>query len=125
MIRMGKILVIDDSDVIRNLLDELLTDMGWEVDLAEDGSRGIKLALAEDYMVVFCDIHMPRKDGYQVYREVSAQKPELPFIMTDSLPDQLAEMAQAAGANYCLLKPFTLEQVREALRVIKSPSSTR
>ena len=125
MSRMRKVLVIDDSDVIRNLLNELLTDMGWEVDLAEDGSRGIELALAEDYTVVFCDIHMPRKDGYQVYREVSAQKPELPFIMTDSLPDQLAEMAQAAGANYCLLKPFTLEQVREALRVIKSPSSTR
>ncbi len=122
---MRKVLIIDDSDVIRNLLDELLTDMGWEVHLAEDGSRGIKLALAEDYTVVFCDIHMPKKDGYLVYKEVSAQKPELPFIMTDSLPDQLAEMAQAAGANYCLLKPFTLEQVREALRAIKSPSSTR
>ena len=122
---MGKILVIDDSAVIRNLLDELLTDMGWDVDLAEDGGLGIELALAEDYAVVFCDIHLPSRDGCQVYREVSAVKPDMPFIMTDSLPDQRAEMAKAAGADYCLLKPFTLEQVREALRVIKSPSSTR
>jgi len=121
---MTKILVIDDSAVIRNLLQEYLTDLGYDVELAEDGQEGIKKALTDDYAVAFCDIHMPKKNGYQVFREVSAKKPDLLFIMTDSLPGVLAEMAQKEGAHRCLTKPFDLKQVKEALRGVLSPSSS-
>lgn len=121
---MANILVVDDSEVIRNLLEEYLTDAGFSVDLAIDGQEGIDMALAGDYQVVFCDIHMPRKNGYQVYREVSARKPELNFIMTDSLPDQLAEMAQSAGAHCCLTKPFDLDQIKRTLDRLMSKSKT-
>lgn len=121
---MMKILVIDDSAVIRDLLHEYLTDLGYAVDLARDGREGIKKALTGDYAVVFCDIHMPKKNGYQVFREVSAEKPGLFFVMTDSLPGPLAEMAQKEGAHQCLTKPFDLEQVKEVLKAILTPSST-
>ncbi len=116
---MVRVLVIDDSAVIRNLLQEYLTDLGFEVDLARDGDEGVTRALAGDYAAVFCDIHMPKKNGYQVYREVSAQKPNLLFIMTDSLPGLLAEMARQEGAHRCLAKPFDLEQVREAVQSVQ------
>ncbi len=115
---MMQILVIDDSAVIRSLLQEYLTDLGFVVDLAKDGNEGIAKALAGDYVAVFCDIHMPKKNGYQVYREVSTKKPELLFIMTDSLPGLLAEMARQEGAHRCLTKPFDLTQVKEALQPI-------
>lgn len=118
-----KVLVVDDSAVIRDLLYEYLTDLGYTVDLAKNGQEGIDKALSEDYGVVFCDIHMPKKNGYQVYRTVSMKKPETVFVMTDSLPDELAEMAQAEGARRCLTKPFDLEQVKEALQEIFSPST--
>ncbi len=121
---MAKILIVDDSEVIRNLLEEYLTDAGFSVDLAIDGQDGIDKALAGDYQVVFCDIHMPRKNGYQVYREVTARKPDLAFIMTDSLPDQLAEMAQSAGAHCCLTKPFDLDQVKRTLDKLLVKSKT-
>jgi two-component system nitrogen regulation response regulator NtrX len=120
---MIKILVIDDSAVIRDLLREYLTDLGCAVDLAKDGQEGIRKALAGDYRVAFCDIHMPKKNGYQVFREVSAKKPELIFVMTDSLPGPLTEMAQKEGAHRCLTKPFDLEQVKEALQAVLSPTS--
>jgi CheY-like chemotaxis protein len=119
---MLRILVIDDSTVIRNLLREYLTDLGYSVDLAGDGQEGINKALAGDYSVIFCDIHMPRKNGYQVFREVSARRPELLFIMTDSLPDELAAMAEKEGAQYCLTKPFDLDQVTAALQAVLSTS---
>jgi len=121
--QMIKILIIDDSTVIRELLYEYLTDLGYAVDLAKDGAEGIDRALAGDYSVAFCDIHMPKKNGYQVYREVSAKKPGLLFIMTDSLPGPLAEIAQKEGAHHCLIKPFDLEQVKKALQTVLSPSS--
>ncbi len=120
---MTKILVIDDSAVIRDLLREYLTDLGCAVDVAEDGQEGINKALAGDYAAVFCDVHMPKKNGYQVFRSVSVEKPGLVFVMTDSLPGPLAEMAQKEGAHRCLIKPFDLEQVREALKAVLTPSS--
>ena len=107
------ILIVDDSSVIRDLLQEYLLDYGYNVDLAFDGADGIEKALDKDYKIIFCDIHMPRKNGYQVFQTVSAKKPESVFIMTDSLPDQLAQMAQDAGAHCCLQKPFNLDEVRE------------
>ncbi len=113
--KVGKILVIDDAAVIRNLLYEYLTELGYTVHLAKDGQEGIEKALQNDYSAVFCDIHMPKRNGYEVYREVSLKKPKLVFIMTDSLPDLLAEMAQKEGAKHCLTKPFDLNQVKEVL----------
>lgn len=121
---MARILIIDDSEVIRNLLEEYLTDAGYEVELAYDGQDGIDKALAGDFQVAFCDIHMPRKNGYQVYREVSSQKPGMAFIMTDSLPDHLAEMAQNEGAHCCLTKPFDLNQVRRTLETLLTKART-
>lgn len=115
---MTKILIIDNSEVIRNLLTEFLTDMGFEIELAVHGQEGIDKALSGDYDLVFCDIHMPKKNGYQVYCEVSEIKPELPFIMTDSLPDNLADRAVAKGAIACLAKPFSLEQIKEVIEKI-------
>ncbi|HWR82637.1 MAG TPA: response regulator [Candidatus Deferrimicrobium sp.] len=120
---MSKILVVDDSEVIRNLLRDYLADMGHTVDLAHDGQEGIEQALANDYSVVFCDIHMPKKNGYQVFREVSARKPDLFFVMTDSLPGPLAEMARQEGAHCCLTKPFDLKQVQQTLEQILLRSS--
>ena len=116
----AKILVVDDSAIIRNLLREYLTELGFTVHLAADGQEGVTKALTDDYAAIFCDIHMPKKNGYEVCREVSLKKPEAVFIMTDSLPDQLAEMAQKEGAKYCLTKPFDLDQIKEVLQSVLS-----
>lgn len=122
---MARILVTDDSEIIRNLLRDYLSDLGFDVDLATDGQEGIDKALSGEYDIVVCDIHMPRKNGYQVYKEVSRKKPRLAFVMTDSLPDQLAELAQQAGACVTLTKPFDLDEVKETIeRILSSVKST-
>lgn len=120
---MAQILIIDDAIVIRDLLEEYLSDLGHKVDTAVDGLDGIGKALAGDYDVIFCDIHMPRRNGYEVFMEVSVRKPRTTFIMTDSLPDHLAEQAQEAGAYTCLAKPFDLEEIEAALANIMVKSS--
>ncbi|UCE23358.1 MAG: response regulator [Candidatus Zixiibacteriota bacterium] len=122
---MPAILVIDDSEVIRNLLSDYLTELGHQVDLASDGQQGVEMALQGEYRIVFCDIHMPKKNGWEVYQEVSKIKTQLAFVMTDSLPDELAKMAQEAGARRCLRKPFDLSEVRETVEQILSPAETR
>ena len=117
---MAKILIIDDSEVIRTLLTDYLSDLGHEISQACDGQEGIDMALTGEYDIIFCDIHMPRKNGYEVFKVVSAAKPNVHFIMTDSLPGELAEMALEAGAHHCLTKPFDLEQINKALNVFEN-----
>jgi CheY-like chemotaxis protein len=110
-----KILVIDDTPVIRDFLHEVLTDSGFDVDIAENGAAGLNMLENEDYTVVFCDTHMPVMNGLQTILKIKEIRPELPVVMTDSYPGKLAHKAMAAGAVVCLPKPFTLDQLRETL----------
>ena len=121
---MAKILIIDDSIVIKNLLTEFLTEEGHDVEATCDSLEGIRMALASDYAACICDIHLPVKSGYDVYCEVSAKKPELPFLLTDSLPDDLSEKAQRVGAYCYLRKPFDLNQLRGILQRLLKPVKT-
>ena len=117
---MARILIVDNCEIIRNLLTDFLEELGHTVETAVNGQEGIDKALDNEYDAVFCDIHMPKKNGYQVYVEVSCKKSTLPFIMTDSLPDDLADMAVSRGAHTCLCKPFSLEQVENAVNEVIS-----
>ena len=122
---MPRILIIDNSQIIRDMLGEYLDDLGYEVDMAVHGQEGIEKGLANDYDVVFCDTHMPKRNGLQVYLAVSEKKPNLPFIMTDSLPDDLSEEALNRGAVACLLKPFNLDLLKTTLESLFKETRTK
>jgi CheY-like chemotaxis protein len=115
---MARILVIDDSKIIRDLLVDFLADEGHTVKAIGDSVEGVREAIGGDYEICFCDLHIPRKNGYQVFCEVSAVRPELKFIFTDSLPDHLCQQAIQASSSYCLRKPFDLEQLRTILNTV-------
>ena len=120
-----KILVVDDTQVIRKFLEEVLTDIGFEVDLAEDGRAGYELALKEDYVLILSDVHMPVMNGEEMVRMIKESKPEIPIIMTDSYPDKLAHKAAKAGALCCLAKPFDLDELRRMIdKVIKAQEAS-
>ena len=67
---------------------------------------------------------MPRKNGFQVFTEVTAARPTSRFIMTDSLPDELAQLSQEAGAYGCLSKPFDLDEVTRTIDQVLSTAKT-
>lgn len=115
---MARILVIDDSQVIRNLLSDFLADAGHFVDCAGDSDEGIQMAVAGSYDICICDLHIPKKNGFQIYQTISRKQPKLKFIMTDSLPDNLADQVSEAGVPYILRKPFDLDQLREVLAAV-------
>ena len=114
---MIRILIIDDSLVMRNLLQEFLIDEGFDVSITGNPIEGIRMAIEEEWSVVICDTHMPEKNGYEVYSEVTAKKPDLPFLITDSLPDDLPMVPGRIEGNYHYLKkPFELDQIRQILK---------
>jgi len=118
---MARILIIDDSAVMRDLLSDYLSDSGHLVDVSADGKDGLEKALKNSYDVCICDMHMPGLNGYDVLSAITPKKPELQLIFTDSLPDQLSEKVQEAGQFHMLRKPFELGQLRVILEKLLTP----
>ena len=63
---MAKILIVDDSKVIRDLLIEFLGELGHLVDSADDGAEGLEKASNGDYDLCICDVHFPKLNGYEL-----------------------------------------------------------
>ena len=76
-----KILIIDDERSIRNSLKEILTDEGYDVDVAEDGVQGCSMVDKEKYSVIFCDIKMPGMDGLEVLDKLVSMGVDSAIIM--------------------------------------------
>jgi CheY-like chemotaxis protein len=112
---MAKILIVDDSAVIRDLLLEYLGELGHQVEIAVDGAEGLRMAREGDYDMCICDLHLPKKNGYQLLTELGHDRGQMQFVFTDSLPDELYEQVQSTTGFMCLRKPFELEQLREVL----------
>ena len=114
-----KVLVIDDSNTIRRSAEIFLKQGGHQVVLAEDGFDA--LAKLSDYQpdLVFCDILMPRLDGYQTCAIIkrNPQFAGLPVIMLSS-KDGLFDKARGrmVGSQDYLTKPFTKDQLLLAVQ---------
>ena len=114
-----KIMVIDDSSTIRRSAEIFLGQVGYQVILAEDGFDA--LAKINDYHpdLIFCDILMPRLDGYQTCALIkkSAKFRNTPVIMLSS-KDGLFDRARGSivGSNEYLTKPFTKDSLLKTVR---------
>ncbi|MBK6322286.1 response regulator [Candidatus Aalborgicola defluviihabitans] len=114
-----RVLVIDDSNTIRRSAEIFLKQGGHDVMLAEDGFDA--LAKVNDYQpqLIFCDILMPRLDGYQTCAIIkrNAKYSGVPVVMLSS-KDGVFDKARGrmVGAQDYLTKPFTKDQLLQAVR---------
>ena len=116
---MAKILVIDDTGIMRNLLSEFLTEEGHDVDTAINGDDGITKALNGDYAIIFCDLHMPKKNGFEVLSEIKVD-PDLKHIpvvmLTTSDSEADIVKSYARGACSFITKPMDFDKFRDVIR---------
>ena len=107
-----KILIIDDERAIRNSLGEILTDEGYEVDVAEDGMQGISMVDKEKYSVIFCDIKMPGIDGTEVLERLNAMGTDAAIVMISGHGDiSTAVECIKKGAFDFIPKPLDLNRI--------------
>ena len=118
-----KVLVIDDSNTIRRSAEIFLKQGGHEVLLADDGFDA--LAKVNDYQpdLIFCDILMPRLDGYQTCAIIkrNARFSNIPIVMLSS-KDGVFDKARGrmVGSQDYLTKPFTKDQLLQAVQALGS-----
>jgi len=125
----GKVLIIDDSNTIRRSAEIFLRQGGFEVVLAEDGFDALAKVSDHDPELIFCDILMPRLDGYQTCAIIKRNPrfASVPVIMLSS-KDGLFDKARGrmVGSQDYLTKPFTKDQLLRAVdqhRRVRPPAA--
>jgi DNA-binding response OmpR family regulator len=113
-----QILVIEDEPRIRAFLARGLEAEGFRVDGAENGSDGLRHALARTYDAVVLDLLLPGLDGLSVLRELHEQRPELPVVIVSARSDLSTKLRGfGLGASDYLAKPFAFDELVARLRV--------
>lgn len=117
---MTKILVVDDEEGILQLLDENLSDDGFDVISANNGASALAKIYQEQPDIVLLDLNIPELNGYQVLREIrdAETTKNLPVILlTGVSPTEGEKVAVELGANHYVTKPCKLSSLRAVIRV--------
>jgi two-component system chemotaxis response regulator CheY len=121
-----KILVIDDSETVRQQVRQALATAGYDVVEAVDGVDGLeKLRAADgDVALALCDVNMPRMNGLEVVAEVNRSGPSIPILMltTEGQPS-LIRRARESGAKGWIVKPFKPELLLAAVTKLVQPKA--
>src|SRR5690606_16584301 len=113
----GTILVIDDEEVMREVLDALLSREGYDVRLASDGHAGLELARTMAFDAAIVDVMMPGIDGLTVLSELKAIDEDLPVVMVTAFASvETALTAMKKGAFDYVTKPFKNDEVAAVVR---------
>ena len=115
--RSASILVIDDEEIMREILDALLTREGYHVRLAASGEEGLELARSEPFDAAIVDVMMPGLDGIATLQELRKLDDDLPVLMITAFASvETAIAAMKMGAFDYITKPFKNDEVMVVLR---------
>ena len=115
---MTKILAVDDSASMRQMVNFTLTGAGYQVKDAADGKQGLDLAKAEQFDVIVSDVNMPVMDGIMMIAEIRKlpQYKRVPILMLTTESSSDKKMAgKQAGATGWIVKPFNPEQLLKTI----------
>ena len=121
-----KVMIIDDSNTIRRSAEIFLVQAGCRVVLAEDGFDALAKIADHQPAVIFCDIMMPRLDGYQTCALIKKNQRfcNTPLVMLSS-KDGLFDRARGrmVGSDQYLTKPFKKDSLLQAVETFALPTS--
>lgn len=111
----GRVLIVDDEEVIRRLLERHLGDSGWEAVTAADAFEALALLKRKPFDLVLLDNNLPRLTGLQALPKIAALT-RAPVIMITGFPNaETYNSALLLGAKSLLLKPVSLDELDEKI----------
>ena len=112
----AKILIIDDEEEIRGLLQEIVSADGHVVDIAPDGVTGLEKLAVQPYDLVFTDVGMPGLSGWEVAKKVKEinQKTPVALITGYNIIFEVADLKEK-GVDFVLQKPFHVAEVQQLI----------
>ena len=110
-----RILIIDDEEVVRRSFILALEDIGYKVDTAESGEKGLQMKKDSEYDLIFLDLNMPGMNGVETLRQIRKNDKEVPiYIFTAFHKEFMDQLKVAAGEGYdfeIMQKPMSLDIV--------------
>ena len=114
-----RILIVDDDDEIRDLLEFDVSQSGYFVDVAKDGLEGLNKALNNSYDLILLDVMMPKMNGFDVCKTIRQAKLAIPILMLTA-KGTIYDKTEGfdCGADDYLVKPFDIQEVLLRIRVL-------
>jgi DNA-binding NtrC family response regulator len=101
------ILVVDDEEMMRNLLEKILGREGYKIKTAEDGQAALEVLKSEKVDIIISDMKMPRMNGFELLKVVKKEHPEIGVIIMTAYGDTYTvKDALLLGADEYITKPF-------------------
>lgn len=119
-----RILIVEDEPGIYNFLKQGLEEESYAVDIADDGKKGLQLALSGDYDLLLLDWMLPGLSGIEICRQFRIQFKDTPIIFLtakDTVDETIFGLQ--SGANDYIKKPFNFEELLERIKVQLRPKS--
>ena len=119
-----KILVVDDDDGFRLMLNETLKLSGYDVISVSDSKKAIDLLEEEDFSIIITDYKIPGMDGFSLAKYIKSIRPEIPVVMITAYLFDQPDPAVEAYIDGFLMKPFKIESITEVLENLKGSSKS-
>lgn len=116
-----KILAVDDSRTMRQMVVNTLQNAGFEAHEAEDGEAGLKLFGDHAFDLIITDLNIPKMDGLELIQKVrqGTHRPFVPILMlTTEANTQQKERGRAVGATGWIVKPFNPDKLIEIVQKV-------
>ena len=119
MSKQKRILIVDDDENIRDLLEFDIVQSGYYVDTATDGMDGLNKALNNSYDLILLDVMMPKMNGFDVCKHIRQAKINIPILMLTA-KGTIQDKTEGfdCGADDYLVKPFDIQEVLLRIRVL-------
>lgn len=114
-----RILIVEDEAGVAGFVEQGLTEAGYVVNVARDGSEGLEYALAYEYDVIVLDIMLPKMNGLDMLREIREKRIKAPVLLLtarDGLDDRVRGLD--LGADDYLVKPFAFPELLARIRAL-------
>ncbi len=123
LVALGRILVVEDNIVNQRLAKRLVEKLGYQADVAADGSEAVAAVELSSYDLILMDCQMPVMNGFEATRKIRAgSKHRTPILaLTASALSEDLERCLEAGMDDCLTKPIRFERLDEAIKQWVSP----
>ncbi len=116
--RSEKILVVEDSFDLREILGKLFASLGWDPILAESGRKALEKLEHETPKIILLDMRMPEMNGFELARILKTHRVyrNIPILAATAFPDHIARrQCLAAGCNDFISKPFSFAALQASL----------
>lgn len=107
------VLIVDDEESVREIVSEMISEMGYNVQSAESGEAALDLISRIDFDLVISDVKMDGMDGLTLAQRLRKKFPKLPLaLMTAHPSDGVYKMVQEKLVDFLLLKPFQIDELK-------------